>query len=122
MGSVPGKPEDVRLFYAQSWSIVTPHDEHARRSAHVRAASRPSTTGEPIADAVLAVYGLTLDELQRQWQDGLRGEKLGVSTVDPGTFGTSLIIASAVGVTMIVILLRWLRRIGSPVDTREADR
>ena len=121
MGSVPGKPEDVRLFYAQSWSIVT-HMMSVHGEARMSALLEAINDGRPIADAVLAVYGLTLDELQRQWQDGLRGEKLGVSTVDPGTFGTSLIIASAVAVTMMVILWRWLRRIGSPVDTREADR
>ena len=121
MGSVPGKPEDVRLFYAQSWSVVT-HMMSVHGEARMSALLQAINDGEPIGEAVLATYGMTLDELQRQWRDGLRGEKLGVSTVDPGTFGTSLIIASAVGVTMIVILLRWLRRIGSPVDTREADR
>ena len=121
MGSVPGKPEDVRLFYAQSWSVVT-HMMRVYGEARMSALLEAINDGEPIEDAVLAAYGLTLDELQRQWQDGLRGERLGVSAVDPGTFGTSLIIASAVAVTMTVILWRWLRRIGSPVDTREADR
>lgn len=121
MGSVPGKPEDVRLFYAQSWSVVT-HMMRVYGEARMSALLGAINDGEPIGDAVLAAYGLTLDDLQRQWQDGLRGERLGVSAVDPGTFGTSLIIASAMAVTMTVILWRWLRRIGSPVDTREADR
>ena len=121
MGSVPGKPEDVRLFYAQSWSVVT-HMMSVHGEARMSALLEAINDGEPIGDAVLATYGLTLDQLQRQWQDGLRGERLGVSTVDPGTFGTSLIIASAVAFTMMAILWRWLRRIGSPVDTREADR
>ena len=121
MGSVPGKLEDVRLFYAQSWIVVT-HMMRVYGEARMSALLEAINDGEPIGDAVLAAYGLTLDELQRQWQDGLRGERLGVSAVDPGTFGTSLIIASAVAITMTVILWRRLRRIGSPVDTREADR
>jgi hypothetical protein len=121
MGSVPGRPEDVRLFYAQSWSVVT-HMMSVHGEARMSALLEAIDDGEPVADAVQTAYGLTLDELQRQWQDGLRGESLGVSAVDPGTFGTSLIIASAVAVTTMVILWRWLRRIGSPVDTREADR
>ncbi len=121
MGSVPGKPEDVRLFYAQSRSVVT-HMMSVHGEARMSALLQAINNGQPIEDAVLATYGLTLDDLQRQWQDGLRGESFGVSAVDPGTFGTSLIIASAVAVTMMVILWRWLRRVGSPVDTREADR
>ncbi len=121
MGNVPGKPEDVRLFYAQSWSVVT-HMMSVYGEARMSTLLQAINDGKPIEDAVLGTYGLTLDDLQRQWQGGLRGESLGVSAVDPGTFGTSLIIASAVAVTMFVVLWRWLRRIGNPVDTREVDR
>jgi len=41
--------------------------------------------------------------------------------VDPGTFGTSLIIAAAVAVTAVAVLIRWLRRSAYPPEPEDAE-
>ena len=120
MGNVPGRPEDVRLFYAEAWSIVT-HMMNVHGEGRMSALLNAIDDGQPVEEALPAVYGVTLDELQREWQDGIGGRSLSGTTVDPGTLGTSLIIASAVAVAMFVILFRWLQRLGSPVDTGDAE-
>ena len=119
MGNVPGRPEDVRLFYAQSWSIVT-HMMDAHGEERMSTLLYAIDDGQPIEDALPAVYGMTLNELQREWQDGIGERSISGATVDPGTFGTALIIAGAVAVAMFVILFRWVQRLGGPVDTGDA--
>ena len=120
MGNVPGRPEDVRLFYAQSWSIVT-HLMDVHGEDRMSELLYAIDDGRPVEDALPAVYGMTLDELEREWQDGIGGRSFTGATVDPGTFGTALIIAGAVAIAMFMILFRWLQRLGGPVDTGDAE-
>ena len=108
MESVPGRPDDVRLFYAQSWSFVdhlmTAHGE--RRMSDLLAAL---ADGEDIRRAVIDVYGTTLEGLEEEWKAGIPGAEPSGPTTNPGVWGTSAIITGAVSVAVAAGLLRWVR-------------
>ncbi len=120
MGNVPGSPQDVRLFYAQAQSLVRYiMDVHGPEpmAALLGALNR----GLRIDEAVSEAYGMSLEELEGEWlADFVPGVTL-APLVDPGTFGTSLIIAAAVAVTAVAVLIRWLRRSAYPPEPEDAE-
>jgi hypothetical protein len=108
MKSVPGRPDDVRLFYAQSWSFVdhlmTAHGE--RRMSDLLAAL---ADGEDIRRAIIDVYGTTLEGLEEEWKAGIPGAEPSGPTTNPGVWGSSALITGAVSVAVAAGLLRWVR-------------
>ena len=108
MGNVPGTPDDIRLFYAQAQSLVLHMiDSHGRGA--MSSLLDNINRGSRIEEALLAAYGMTLVELEREWRTGLSGDVQFAPLVDPGTFGTSVIITVAVAITAIGVAIRWLR-------------
>ena len=77
MGSVPGRPHDVGAFYAQARSVVRfMMDSYGedRMSAVLRAIDG----GLRIDQAVQDIYGMSLDDLEREWRVWLAGSISGV--------------------------------------------
>ena len=77
MGSIPGRPRDVSAFYAQSRSVVRfMMDSYGedRMAALLKAIDG----GHRIERAVQETYGMSLDELEREWRVWLAGSIPGV--------------------------------------------
>ena len=110
MGSVPGRPGDVRLFYAQARSIVD-YLMDAYEQDRMAAMLRAINDGVRIEQAVEAAYGMSLDDLDREWRGQLGGELSATSARDLGTLGTTAIIAGSVTVAVAAVIIRWLRRL-----------
>ena len=100
MGAVPGRPADVAIFYAQSWSIAK-HMIDVHGPERVGSLVRGLDEGLPIDAALQSAYGFGLEELEREWKAGLVGETTLAPRPDPGTVGTSVLIAAAVVIALI---------------------
>ena len=118
MGGVPGGLSAVRLFYAQSWSIVS----------YLAATFGPTrmselllaiNSGQGIDEAIQTAYGMSIDELEAKWRAGIETEASFTYLVDPGTFGTSLLIAGAMLVAAAAVTIRWIRRSRSATSFEE---
>ena len=108
MGSLPGRPRDVRTFYSQSWSVVDFMIDTfgaERMSALLSAIN----DGEKIDEAVSTTYGLTLEEIEGRWKSKITGETPVAPRPDPGTIGTATLISGAVIVAIVASAWRWLR-------------
>ena len=121
MGKVPGRPRDISVFYAQSWSLVS-HMMDTQGQGRMSALLRAINEGMRIEEAVPAVYGMSLDELDREWRTRLSQEVAFAPPADPGTLGTSVLIAGAVAVAVVAVLVRWFRNLSksrAPDDAGE---
>ena len=108
MKSVPGRPDEVRLFYSQSASIVRfMMDEFGPERMDMLLTEL--NEGRKIEDALIATYGVGVDELDRGWRRYLAGETSIFQIRDPGALGTSALIGAALLVTTSAILIRWLK-------------
>ena len=107
MAAVPGRPEDVGLFYAQAWSVVSymmdVHGEE-RMSALIQALDG----GSRIDEAVVEVYGMTLQGLQAQWEATLPGGSAASSLSRAGRHGTTTLMAGTVGMAIVLAGGGWL--------------
>ncbi len=121
MRAVPGRPDEVRLFYSQSASVVRfLMDEfgHERMDTLLTEINE----GRKIEDALVVTYGVGVDELDTGWRRHLAGETSIFEIRDPGALGTSAIIGAALLVTTSAVLIRWLkqfRRGEQPTDGEE---
>jgi hypothetical protein len=115
MGSTPGVPADVRLFYAQASSVVK-YVMDAHGPEMMASLLEALNKGGGIEAAVREVYGLSLEDLERAWKADLLGEPRLFQVTDPGTLGTSAIIGGAVAIAVVMVVIRWLRHLGSPPD------
>ena len=107
MNTVPGRPEDVRLFYAQSRSVVQYMiDEYG--AERMKALLRVINTGTPIEKAVKEVYGISLEDLEGQWRAGLFRTTTLAPRPDLGTVAVSFLIAGAILLALVVSLFRWI--------------
>ena len=113
MGSQPGRPRDIRLFYAQSRSVV----DHLMR-VHGRGSMATLLgaldQGQRLDVALQTAYGMTLDQVETEWKVSLASETPLAAAPNPGAVGTSAIIGGALGVAVVAIVIRWLRRVTSP--------
>lgn len=116
MNTQPGRPSEVRIFYAQSWSVVN-YLIGAYGADRMTALLSTLNSGKRINDAVLEVYGMSLDEVDRRWKAGLMGETTIAARPDPGTIATSTLITGAATVALVVTFMRWLLKwLGEPVS------
>ena len=120
MGTVPGRPQDVRTFYAQAWSIVDYMISTYGRE-NMAALLNAINRGKSVEEAAIEIYGIGLAELERDWKSRLAGDTSLAPPADPGTVGTSMIIAGAVAITAIAMIIRWLRHLTNPSTPRDAD-
>ena len=110
MRTVPGRPDDVRLYYSQSASIVRfMMDEFGPDRMDMLLTE--INEGRKIEDALIATYGVGVDELDRGWRRYLTGETSIFQIRDPGALGTSALIGAALLVTTSAILIRWLKNL-----------
>lgn len=120
MGAVPGRPDAIRNFYAQSWSIVGYLiDRHGEERMSELLAEIGG--GSPIEIAVETVYGKSLEQLDADWRDQLSRRTNLIPRPDPGTFGTSLLIGGAVVAAILAVGFRWLRRQVTPPDIEDTE-
>ena len=94
MGTVPGRPTDVAVFYAQSYSIVK-YLIDVYGPERVIPLLSSLDEGLSIDVALQSSHGFGLKELERNWKDDLVGETTFVWRPDLGTLGTSVLIAAA---------------------------
>ena len=119
MGKVPGRPGDVRLFYAQSWSFVK-HLMDVYGADYMSVLLDSLKDGNRIDKAVSEAYGVPLDELERNWKAEINGGP-SVTRVDPGSLGTSAIIGGAVAVAIVAAIMRWFRQATAASNSDGAD-
>jgi hypothetical protein len=109
MGSQPGRPRDIGIFYAQAWSTVN----------FMIAAYGPEKMSELIStindgnriDAALTkTYGVTVDELEQLWKADLRGQPVVLPRPDIGSVATAAMITGAVAIAVVASTWRWLMR------------
>ncbi len=109
MKTVPGKPDEVRLFYSQSASVVRfLMDQFG--ADRMDALLTEINNGGNIDEALAAAYGVGVDELDEGWRRYLAGETSIFEIRDPGALGTSAIIGAALLATTTAVLIRWLKR------------
>ena len=108
MNRNPGRPDEIRLFYAQSWSLVdymmTVHGE--QRMAKLLAAI---AKGDPIREAIIEVYGTTLEGLEEWWKAGLPTVSTSASTPNTGIGGMSVLITGVVAIGIAAVSAVWVR-------------
>ena len=110
MRAVPGRPEDVHLFYSQSDSIVRfmgatfGEDRLSKLFAELAA-------GESIESALDSTYGLTVEELDAAWRLHLSGRGSFFEEIDPATLGTSAVIGGAILASAAIATVRWIKRL-----------
>ena len=120
MGSVPGRPNDVGLFYAQSQNIVRYMMDELGTENMASLLDRLDD-GDRINEAIPAVYDMSLNDLDTQWRrQFVEGVSL-APPVDPGQLANSLLIAGAVAVAIVSVIIRWLRQLGSNSNADDID-
>ncbi len=107
MNRVPGRPADVGLFYAQARNVVE-YMMEVFGEEKMAALLGAINEGKRIDQSVEDSYGMSLEELEQGWKTRLLGETPLAERPDPGSIGTSVIVAGAIGTAIGVIILRWL--------------
>ncbi len=109
MKAVPGRPQDIYLFYAQARSVVaymmTTYGEGPMRDL-----LRLLNEGKTIEEAVQRAYGKSLETLEREWKASLTGETPAQPTPGPGALSTAAIVAGAAVVALVAYTVKWLLR------------
>ena len=110
MKSVPGRPDDVRLFYAQSASLVRymldAHGEGAMKALLARL-----NAGDSIGEAVQASYGAGLDVIESRWRASLSGsrvERVGAALSSPDAIA-SAVMGGAALTAGAIFAVRWAK-------------
>ena len=112
MGAVPGRSRDITLFYAQAWSVVD-YMMDTYGPERISALLAEMNSGQRIDEALVTVYGLSVDELDQEWRNDLLGTTPVAPRPDPGTVGTSVLLtgaaAAAIATSAWPWIWRWLR-------------
>ena len=134
MQAQPGRPGDVRLFYAQARSltahIISEYGED-RLSDLIAAVG----AGARFEDAAMSIYGLGTGELEAEWRESVgavRDDPVPTAEserrsyepshrADPGTMGTSLLLALAASFAAAVTGGGWLLRRRRRAQRPETD-
>ena len=120
MNAVPGRPEAVRLFYAQSLSVVDFMFEvygPERITELIRAIDR----GRRAEEAIPEVFGITVDQLERAWMANLVSSTPVATRPDLGTIASSLLIVGAIVVAAVAAFVRWAIGRGAPPRPEEIE-
>lgn len=109
MNAVPGKPEDIRIFYAQSWSIVQ-YLIDTYGPANITSVIRAISSGTHIDPALQQAYGFSLEQIETRWKTDV----IGATPLSPrpniGTIVSTTLIASSVALAIIATFFRWIFR------------
>ena len=110
MNSVPGRPDDVRLFYAQSASLVR-YMLDAYGEGAMKALLARLNAGDSIGDAVQASYGVGLDVIESRWRARLAGsrvERVGAALSSPDAIA-SVVMGGAALTAGAIFAVRWAK-------------
>ncbi len=110
MASVPGRPSDVHLFYSQSASIVR-FMADAFGEDRLASLFRAIGDGMTVEQALIATYGMNVDQLDAAWRTHLSGRRSILEVADPGSLGTSAIIGGALLATATAATVGWIKRL-----------
>ena len=105
MGSIPGKPSDVRFFYLKAESIVGYLIE-AYGEDDFRVLLRALNRGQTIDDALLETYGVDQDGLEQSWMGSLTPQTSGGDADGSFVDITSLILGGLVLLAVILVLFK----------------
>ena len=112
MNSVPGRANDIALFYSQAWSVVD-YMVDTYGTERIPVLLGTLNMGKRIDEALPLVYGLTVEELDEEWRNDLLGVTPIAARPDPGTVATSALLTgaatAAVAVSAWPWIWRWLR-------------
>ncbi len=112
MGSVPGRANDISLFYAQAWSVVD-YLVDTYGTEQIPVLLGTLNMGKRIDEALPLAYGLSVEELDQEWRNDLLGTTPIAPRPDPGTVGTSALLTgaavAAVATSAWPWIWRWLR-------------
>ena len=115
MGSVPGRSNDISLFYAQAWSVVD-YMVDTYGTERIPVLLGTLNLGKRIDEALPLVYGMTVEEMDEEWRNDLLGTTPIAPRPDPGTIGTSALLTgaavAAVATSAWPWIWRWLRGSG----------
>jgi len=122
MTTVPGKPEDVRIFYAQSQD-ATKYIIEKYGMEKMSSLLKELNQGTNIDEAVTKIYGFDLTELQKEWENNLLPTFERKLIVDPGTFWTSSLLGGVFVFALISLLVGWIKKKINPQieDAAEED-
>lgn len=109
MGSVPGRPADVSLFYAKARSVVG-YMMDAYGKDRMAALLRALGAGARVDQAVHDLYRVTLDDLDRDWKAHLLGEAPPKEREARVSASTVAIIVGSVATALAAALLLRLKR------------
>ena len=105
MTAMPGRLEDISLFYAQSWSLVRYiMDEYG----HIRMQEflKDLDSGRNTVDSLKIVYGITPKELENDWRNNFFGEApAGSRSAEESTNKTILVILIITGILLVTCVL-----------------
>ena len=109
MDLIPGKTSEIRLFYAQSKSIVKYLlDRYGQKT--MTELLHAMNEGERASKAMPKVYGVSLRQVDDDWRRSLNPEIKRNLLVDPGTFWTSSLLALAFLISITYSGIIWLKR------------
>ena len=116
MNAVPGRPNDVRLFYAQSASAVR-YMLNAYGGDRMRALLARINAGDSIRDAVQSAYGMSLNALESRWRANLAGYRADADSQPPPSASRSpaVVASAALGGAALAIgataaAIRWAKK------------
>ena len=113
MGTIPGKPTDVHLFYNQSLSLVKfLINEYGEN--HMSSMIKSIGEGSDVQGAFQQAYGLSLEEFEAEWlsqtreQHGLDGRNIVRSIKSPTGLGwySVAVLASMVVVVCVTVVFK----------------
>ena len=110
MRAVPGRPEDVRLFYAQSASVVRFMGATFGED-RLSALFSELADGQNVESAVESTYGMSIEELEAAWRLHLSGSGSFLEDINPAALGPSAVIGGALLASATVVTVRWLKRL-----------
>ena len=114
MRAVPGRPDDVRLFYAQSASVVRFMAESFGED-RLSALFSAIADGQGFHDALAEIYGMDTDHLDAAWRASVSANRGSIFRfTDPGALGTSAIIGGALLASVSIATARWIKRMRQP--------
>ena len=110
MNAVPGRPSDVRLFYAQSAAIVR-YMLEARGDAPMKALLARLNAGESMRDALQTAYGISPSELDSRWRARLSASRVerGAAALSSPDAIASAVMGGAALTTGAIFAIRWAK-------------
>ena len=114
MNAVPGRPNDVRLFYAQSASIVR-YMLDSYGDGAMKALLTRLNAGDSIGAALQSAYGVNLDALESRWHRNLsasRAAEIGSAALSSPSVVASAAMGGAALTAGALAAARWAKRRG----------